>query len=104
MVILSTKTYRGLVSEAAVAELLREEVRLLRKDVSDLTDAVLALKKEGHVLPLGYGEEGFGKYTMDEFETADAGVLAPGPEADLGPDPELLADIERMKHGSPLID
>lgn len=97
MVFLRHKVYATLVTEAAQARALAARVVAVEARNEKLLDAILALKAVGAELPPGFGEEGWGRYVMDEVETREPDTEALRPDPSLPPeeDQEVLNDIAR---------
>ena len=102
MIFLSTKAYRELIAEAALAQSMAVRVSYLEDRIEKLLDTVLALKVAGAELPPGHGEEGFDKYTFDEIEEeAMSEDLMPSPRLPDEMDPDEMLDLAkalRLEH------
>jgi hypothetical protein len=82
-VFLRLKTYLTLVREEAIAvgmanlhrieaEKSKVDLHAERREVKRLTDVIIHLKEQGHVLPPGHADSFWGRYVMGDNEEGKA--------------------------------
>ncbi len=105
---LRLKTYLGLVEREAAASALASHLRTgyrereaeamaARAEVKRLTNVIIHLKDQDKVLPLGFGDQVWGRYVMGEDEKPKEGYQEPtAEEREAAVDEaDFHADLER---------